>query len=819
MPASEWLRVERVGSVASVLQALGLWSLDGPPRRFDAQDWWFRLRFESAHRDEAPADTTNDAMVLGFDGLATLADVWLNGEPVLQSDNMFVSHEIAVGPKLRESNEILICCRSLDRALVQRRARPRWRTPMVEHQQLRWFRTTLLGRTPGWSPPAAVVGPWKGVWLERRKSVLLDALEVKAGVRDGVGTFRVDCVLRSLGAERIESVQAELHRNGSKSIATLRAGDIEGGYSGVLEVPDVDLWWPHTHGEPALYEARLTVRLSGIDTPVSIDLGAIGFRSIALDTADGRFGLSVNGVDIFCRGACWTPPNVAELRSSPAVYAETIERVRDAGMNMLRVGGTMVYEDDAFYETCDRLGVLVWQDLMFANMDYPADDAAFSASVNLEVTQQLERLHGHPCLTLVCGNSEVEQQAAMWGTAREAWSPPLFHSRFAEIAASRCPAVPYWPSSAHGGAVPHQVDVGSTSYFGVGAYLRPIDDARRSNLRFASESLAFANVPEEAALERMPGGLAVRVHHPAWKARSPRDLGAGWDFDDVRDYYFSRVFKTEPLLLRYSNHERYLLLSRIVTGEIMASAFAEWRRGAATCNGALIWFLRDFWAGAGWGVLDDAGQPKACYYYVKRACQPIALSISDEGNNGLYVHLSNDPGEALEAELEISTYRHDRVRLGQFIRPVRMPAHSATTLPVNAVLDSALDLAAAFRFSDSEYAVVAAALRDAGGALIAQSFHFPGGIEIGQRDDIGLSASARRMPDGVCELVVRTRLFAQAVHFDFPGHTAEDAYFHLVPLGEKIVRLTPIGNEAALKRGGRVHSMNGKGGVAIEWMN
>jgi len=139
----------------------------------------------------------------------------------------------------------------------------------------------------------------------------------------------------------------------------------------------------------------------------------------------------------------------------------------------------------------------------------------------------------------------------MWGAPRELWSPRLFHEVLPAQVRAHCPGVAYWPSSAHGGAFPHQASSGSTSYYGVGAYLRPLDDARRSELRFASESLAFANVPAPAAL---PGGPGARVHTPAWKARTPRDLGAGWDFDDVRDHYLGLLFGVDPLELRFRNY-------------------------------------------------------------------------------------------------------------------------------------------------------------------------------------------------------------------------------------------------------------------------
>src|SRR5213079_1068849 len=147
------------------------------------------------------------------------------------------------------------------------------------------------------------------------------------------------------------------------------------------------------------------------------------------------------------------------------------------------------------------------------NMDYP-EEPEWRASIADEIGQNLSRLAGHPSLALVCGGSEVEQQAAMWGAPRAAWNAPLFHELLPALVREACPGIFYWPSSAHGGAFPHQASVGTTSYYGVGAYLRPLEDARRSEVRFASECLAFANVPGPRAL---PGGPSARVHHPAWK--------------------------------------------------------------------------------------------------------------------------------------------------------------------------------------------------------------------------------------------------------------------------------------------------------------
>jgi len=808
-----WLAAQAPATAAACLRAAGQWSLDAAPRRFDAEDWWYRLRL--------PALTCNptEELILGFDGLATVADVWLDGAPLLSSDNMFVAHERILPGTLAAGGELVIRCRALDRLLEAKRPRPKWRAPMVENQQLRWFRTTLLGRTPGWSPPAAAVGPWRPVWLEVRSRFRLTDLDLHTGVDGSLGWAEVACSVTPIGhtdpAAAAAGVTLHLARGADRhSIPLQRLPNNT--YQGRLNIPNVELWWPHTHGEPALYDAHLTIILD--EAKSDVDLGHVGFRTLTLDTDGGDFALRVNDVAVFCRGACWTPPDPVSLATDSDSLRQILEQVRAAGMNMIRIGGTMVYESDAFLDLCDTNGILLWQDFMFANMCYPEADPAFSASVLEEARQLLARLAGRPCLAVLCGNSEGEQQAAMWGAPRESWSPPLFHETLAQVARKVRPDVPYWPSSAHGGAFPHQGNSGTTSYYGVGAYLRPLEDARRADVRFASECLAFANIPEDRTLAKMPGGASIRCHHPAWKARTPRDLGAGWDFDDVRDHYLTRLFGLDPLQLRYADHDRYLTLGRVVSGEVMAATLAEWRRKRSTCHGALIWFWRDLWCGAGWGVVDALGIPKAAYHYLRRVLQPVAVSISDEGGNGLYLHVSNEHAAPLQAALELKLFRGGEIGVGSASRALTLAARETLELPAAELFEGFQDLSYAYRFGPPAHDLAVATLTSASGALLCQAFHFVTGLPATREIDLGMTAVAQpTAPDAAAFAVtITSRRFAQAVCIEADGFVADDAYFHLAPGSAKTIELRRAPNEPNKALRGRVQALNAHTPVKIE---
>jgi beta-mannosidase len=447
-------------------------------------------------------------------------------------------------------------------------------------------------------------------------------------------------------------------------------------------------------------------------------------------------------------------------------------------MNMVRVGGTMVYEDDAFHELCDALGILVWQDFMFANLDYPTDDA-FVAGVRREARQLCQRLQGRPSLAVLCGNSEIEQQVAMLGLGRDAWTGALFQEVLPAIARELVPDVPYVPSSPCGGPLPFHPDVGVAHYYGVGAYLRPLEDARRAGIRFTSECLAFSNVPEPATVEALLGDGAAPGHHPRWKERVPRDHGPGWDFEDVRDHYVARLFGVDPVRVRYADAERWLDLGRVATGEVMSRTLAEWRHAGSTCAGALIWFWKDLWPGAGWGLVDADGRPKAAYFMARPVLAPVALLLTDEGLAGPRLHAVNDGPTPVAAELAVRLWRDGAVKVAEGRRSLEIPARGQVAMPADALFERFLDLSYAYRFGPPGHDALAATLH-AGGALVGEAFFWPRGLPAEREPDVGLTARAQAEPGGFRVEVGAARL-AVAVALDVSGGRPDESYFHLEP--------------------------------------
>jgi beta-mannosidase len=560
---------------------------------------------------------------LEIGGIATVWELLVDGVPVASGRSMFERQVVGLSVVEPGDHEVRIVVHPLTELLDSMPSKPRqrWRTQLVEDARLRWVRTQLLGRAPGFSPGPPVVGPYRPVVLvtgERPRPVLRTWLEGSTGV------VEVD------GRERVE-------------------------------FPDVELWWPHTHGTPRLHDVVVDGET----------VGRVGFRTVENRSADS-LDLWVNGVRVFCRGAVWTPGDLAALDQAAAL-----------GLNLVRVPGIAAYESDEFHARCDELGLLVWQDLMFATFDYPLADDEFAASVDAEVRDQARRLLGHPSTVVVCGSAEHEQQAAMFGV-----SPGTGYA--GELAARLRPIVEesgldaVWVDSTPSGGDPvTRVDTGIAQYFGVGAYLRDLPDVRHSRVGFAAECLAFSNLTDPL----VGGGV-------------PRDSGADWDFADVRAHY---------LWQRYGPDGTTADAQR-VTGEVMADVFGEWRRPDSGCGGGIVLWLRDVVPGAGWGLLDHEGSPKPAALALAPVLQPVAVWIVDEGLNGLDVHVANDRPDPVDGTLAVALLREDGTSGESAALELSVPADGHQVVGVEALLGRFADASYAYRFGPPPHAGVRAVL-------------------------------------------------------------------------------------------------------------
>jgi len=790
----EWLPAPVPGTAAAALRTQGAWTWgDDDSAVLDGSDWWYRCHVD------APDGERDGQWELECQGLATVADVWLNGRHLLHSENMWRSRRVGVGP-LAARNELVLRFAALAPRLRQRRARPRWRSLMLESQNQRWFRTTLLGRTRGWASSGAPVGPWRPVCLRRVDSGVSVRDRYLDATVDG-DRGRVEARLTLDGVEAGTEVEVRVGEVGTR--AAVVDDDGAAVVEAVVELDGVERWWPRTHGAQPLYPVRLVVG------PTVVDLGSVGFRTVQVDRAGGAFTVRVNDVPVFCRGAGWTPPDAVSLQADEATVQASLASLVEAGMNMVRIPGYSVYQDTAFWDACDQLGVLVWQDCMIAGFD-PPDDPAFVEELSSEWSEQLAGLGGRPSVAVLCGSVDSQQQPAMMGLPPDRWAGPVLDEVLPGLAGRILPGVPYVPSAPSGGDLPFDPAVGVATYFGVGGYLRPVSDVRSAGVRFAAECLAFATPPEASVVERDFGSSQVAGHDPAWKAAVPRDRGTSWDHEETRDRYVAMVFGIDPFTVRYSDPDRALDYARAVVAELAATVFTEWRCRRSPCAGGLVLHWQDLGAGAGWGLRDASGGPKAPWFALKRVLAPVTVLLTDDGLSGLGVHVVNDRSTAVSGDLRITLFDPAGSPIEESLTVVEVPARSESEWTTASLLGGFRDLTDAYRFGPPAYDVVRVSL-DVDGAT-AEAVHLPRGQGRPVEADLGLEAVAVRRDDA-WELTVRTVRFAQWVALDVPGYLPSDSWFHLAPGQQRLLALHPVGAEGPPR--GRLRALNGLHSVPV----
>jgi beta-mannosidase len=747
-------------------------------------DWWFCTTLA--------LPDGGDGHVLRFDGLATLATVWIDGREVAHHTTAMRALDIVLDAMPAGDHDLVVVCRGLSSFEAPARPRQRWKTRLVPDARLRWLRTPLFGHMPGWTPPWPVVGPYREVRLlaPGDAELLADGVAWTTDV-DGTTRWQVDV-----------AVGDDVH-DASISIGTHHAAlAVRDGRATGTGAVELARWWPHTHGTPTLHDVTLHL------DEREVTVGRIGARTVTVDDHDGGFTLRVNDVPVFARGAVWTPLDAARAWSTPDALRSALTQVRDAGCNMVRVPGIGVPEQPEFHALCDELGLLVWFDLPYANFDHPFDDAAFGAEARREATAQLRTLARHASTAVVCGGSEVHQQAAMYGVAADRRHVPFLEDELSTLVEQTGLHVPVVPSTPWGGGLPFQVDTGVSHYYGIGAYRRPLDDARRADVRFTSECLAFAHVPAAETLDAWTDGELLAPHDPRWKARVPRDRGVGWDFEDVRDHYVRTLGGCDPADLRAVDIARSLDLGRAATAEAVDAATRD-LRASSRCGGALVFTLRDPWHGAGWGFIDVTGRPKSAWYVLARRFAARTCWFTDEGPSGLALHVANDIPAALDAEVHVRIVARTGHTIDDAKAHVHVAPHARARLGTTELFTTFHDLTWNYRFGPLEHVAVVATLTATDGIELATDVWMPESALAAAVPEPALAATVTAADDGsrTVHLDLTADTFAPWVHVEVPGWLPSDDWFHLPPGTTRRVTLRPLPTAGAPGTVARLRSL------------
>lgn len=777
-------------------------------------DHWYCMSFDATSQ-------TAGHTFLQFDGLLTLADVYLNNVLILQSHNAFHAHSIDVSDKIKEKNELYICFKALTPLLNAKHARAKFSTRLINARNLRFIRTPILGYTPGFSASTKAVGPYRAIRLINQRKIQIESNLISTQlVGDSTGKIIINVALRLTAltwrASDINAHAIVFDEDSGELVKRIPIETMQDA-SGLLhlnaqfEVPNIGAYWPHTHGQPKRY--LVSIELAIANELTHIKLGQFGFKRIARINPD-NFSLSINGVAVFLRGACWTPINPTSLLVGEEILRERLILLRDAGLNMLRVPGNMLYESDDFYAICDELGILIFQDFAFANFDYPESDEAFVTTIQQEATTFLTKHGARPCLTVLAGNSEVAQQACMMGLALNEINNAIFDHDLADIAAKFCPHIPYVHSSPSNNGIPFHSGNGPSHYYGVGGYRRGFDDARLFKGTFASECLAFSHVPEDQSLRTFYKGEVIPPHHPLWKEGIARDVGSGWDFSDITDFYVEQLFDINVAQLRTTDQQRYLNYCRAATAETVERTLSIFRANSTHGRAALVWNLHDFKPGAGWGYIDTLGQPKSAFYALARTARPTTLLFVDEGLEGLAVYTAHDGATLLNATLSMSLVTAEGQLFEHKSQTISLSPQSVTRFSVDFFLNRFVDSSYAYRFGPRAFTSCVAKLVAENGEVLAQKIYADTSVTHTMMHDIGLKAIATTVGAGQYHLTVTAQQPAFYVVIDVPEFKLSNNYFHVLPGFDKTIVITT--KDIKINPHGRVRALNTKTSTPIQ---
>lgn len=629
-------------------------------RWVDETDWSYRCHLNFVPHDELP----NRRLV--FLGLDTVCRVSVNGRPLARHDNMFVPLEVDVTDALRPGeNEIRVDFESALRVGRERRSlyfeREGIASNVAHFDERAFVRKAQYMYGWDWGPRLVSCGVWQPVMLVESASRFTDFWVQQVHEEDGSVTLRLSH--EQEGPGRLEA--RVLHPNGGIS-------EFDSKGRAVIDRPD--LWFPRGLGNQPIY--RVEARLVRNDEVCDMAVREIGLRTVRLarepDAMGEGFEFEVNGRPVFCFGANWIPDYVLPGRIPAERYREQVWRASQMGMNMLRVWGGGIYESKEFYDACDQLGVMVWQDFAYACSYYPDDQAAQDAARE-EAIHQVRRLRHHPSLTLWCGNNE---NAMLWQdnwggadrTPSRYYGQAIYEQVLPSVVAEYCADLPCIPSSpvgpAHanvnleaGSPAGHRANSGGAGdqhfwdvWHGRGDWKHYTD----STARFCSE-FGFASAPSADAWNAAFGGpRQARVREP--EVRWHDKTGKGYET------YLGLIglHYPEPETL-----EDLTYYSQLNQRDALRFGIEHFRR-SSFCRGTLIWQFNDCWPVQSWSVVDCTGAPKAAAFELSRLYAPMALSLVRKGAEvELWAMLDNTYDPVFQGQFSM---RCVSLRTGEIVR-------------------------------------------------------------------------------------------------------------------------------------------------------
>ncbi|MBK5284747.1 MAG: glycoside hydrolase family 2 protein [Bacteroidia bacterium] len=592
---------------------------------------------------------------LQFEGLDTYAKIFLNDSFILSADNMFRRWSVDVKRLLKEKdNRLLIHFESAVKTGRELAKHLPYKLPGDEKV---FTRKAQYQYGWDWGPRFVTCGIWKNIriisWDEIK---LLDVSAEQKSLNDSLAVinfrFQVNCIKKG----KYDFSVSENSKTAVNKFFILIAGIQE--ISIPMEIKNPQRWWSNGLGEPYLYQfACVVLSQNKILDKKNI---SVGLRTIALiqenDTTGKSFYFKLNGVPVFMKGANWIPADNFLPRMTKEKYRKLLVKAKEANMNMLRVWGGGVYESNDFYSLCDSLGILVWQDFMFAGGMYPGD-SSFVNNVREEVADNVKRLRNHPCIALWCGNNEIDEGWKNWGwqnqynyskkDSAKMWNDYLkiFHQTIPDIVSLYDNSRPYWESSPSiGWGHKESLTQGDSHYWGVWWGMEPFEEYEKKVGRFMSE-YGFQGMPSLSTFRKFCDEKELSLTSGAVKNHQKHPTG----YETIQKY-LERNYKQPS---RDLGIESYIYVSQLLQAEGMKTAIEAHRRAMPYCMGTLFWQLNDCWPVTSWSSIDYFNTPKAVYYTIQKAYSKYHISAELKDGNVTVTSVSDDTADT-KAKFKIS---------------------------------------------------------------------------------------------------------------------------------------------------------------------
>jgi len=622
------------------------------------------------HFDVSSSTLKKDNIQLHFEGLDTYAKVYLNDSLILSSNNAFRNFKIPVGDFISSRNTLAV--HFIPTQIIEESEKNKLDYTLPEGNRV-FTRKAQFQYGWDWGPKLNTMGIWKDVSLEAWDDSRIENVYLrKDSYTEKEARFTAIITLTSPPEE---STSVQVFADGQDFSLQIPTGKQTNQFEIPITIVNPIFWWPHNLGTPHLYEVEVQLVRDGIvRDEVIVNHGVRNVSLIAEEDEHGQsFYFNVNGIPVYMKGANYIPQHSLQNRVTDAHYENLLQDAVDANMNMLRVWGGGIYENDVFYDLCDEKGILVWQDFMYACGMYPGDES-FLENAKQEAEDQLLRLRNHPSIVLWCGNNENSEGWHRWGWQNgktkaqkdKIWGDylKLFDSILpAEVA--KHTQLDYWESSPkYGRGNPKYQFEGDAHDWWVWHDGYPFEHFEDFVPRFMSE-FGFQSFPSMDAMKFINQSEEIQIDTEGMKSHQKHHRGY-----ELIDLYMDRDYMVSE------NDEDYVYVSQLAQARGMRIGIEAHRRAKPYNMGTLYWQLNDCWPGISWSSIDHFGNWKALHYEAKEAFENVLISFERKGDQ-IEIYIVNDLLNNIDETLKVRLIDFQGNELWKSSKPISVPSNSS----------------------------------------------------------------------------------------------------------------------------------------------